>query len=509
MNINWNLLNINKINLKSKKILFLGYGAVAKCVLNYFNYYFEFDLTKVYIIDKYEKAFYGPEQDQVPKSNKIVAKVQCENFDDYIDKIKLRKHDLIIDLTFDTNTYYFIKKCLDLDINYMNTSIEDGNDELAGSSIAYQHFHMREIYDEVKAKKKIGCNVLLECGQNPGLIQHYVIFALNEMNKKKHPNAKDIWELSKLKHVINDYMIGTILFSEIDYMYKTKDIYDTNSDILYNTWSAAGMLSEGLDSTELTYSRKNKYYKPQIPNKMVNKEKISLLENLTAKSKLPYNVLFLNEIGLNSNLNSICPALDSKGNLFYENFEGKLIHHDEMFDIAEELGTDAPLMTYVYKMNKYAEYSLQKIMRKSNHITPDDLTIRINSFNEKFLVFDNIDVKPADKLIGWDSVGCTIYCGKKNIDSIYWCGSLLSSSDPNVMEIFTPTIVQVAAGVLSGVSYIMEPENKNKGLLKPTDLYTPYILSKAVPLLGKFFFTEIPVKDFSKGGIKFEVDRLV
>ncbi len=41
MNINWNLLNINKINLKSKKILFLGYGAVAKCVLNYFNYYFE------------------------------------------------------------------------------------------------------------------------------------------------------------------------------------------------------------------------------------------------------------------------------------------------------------------------------------------------------------------------------------------------------------------------------------------------------------------------------------
>ena len=38
MNKNWNLININKINLKSIKILFLGYGAVAKCVLNYFKY---------------------------------------------------------------------------------------------------------------------------------------------------------------------------------------------------------------------------------------------------------------------------------------------------------------------------------------------------------------------------------------------------------------------------------------------------------------------------------------
>ena len=58
MNKNWNLININKINLKSIKILFLGYGAVAKCVLNYFKYYFDFDLSRVYIIDKYENIVF-------------------------------------------------------------------------------------------------------------------------------------------------------------------------------------------------------------------------------------------------------------------------------------------------------------------------------------------------------------------------------------------------------------------------------------------------------------------
>ena len=180
-----------------------------------------------------------------------------------------------------------------------------------------------------------------------------------------------------------------------------------------------------------------------------------------------------------------------------------------MFDIAEILGSDAPLMTYVYKMNKYAEHSIKKYMKKSRHANADDLSTRINNFNENFVVFDNIGVDNDDKIIGWDSVGCTIYCGKKNIESIYWCGSILSSSDPNVMDIFTPTVVQVAAGVLSGLSYIMEPKNENLGLLNPSDLYTPYILSKAVPLLGKFFFTEIPVKDLNKVGIKFEVDKIV
>jgi len=49
----------------------------------------------------------------------------------------------------------------------------------------------------------------------------------------------------------------------------------------------------------------------------------------------------------------------------------------------------------------------------------------------------------------------------------------------------------VAAGVLSGLSFILEPENK-PGLYTPINLDTVYILNKSSPLLGKLFFTEIP-----------------
>ena len=65
---------------------------------------------------------------------------------------------------------------------------------------------------------------------------------------------------------------------------------------------------------------------------------------------------------------------------------------------------------------------------------------------------------------GFNSVGCTLFCGDDNIEKIYWCGSVLDSNDDYVNTLFTPTIIQVAAGVLSGLSYILESENENSVL---------------------------------------------
>jgi hypothetical protein len=44
----------------------------------------------------------------------------------------------------------------------------------------------------------------------------------------------------------------------------------------------------------------------------------------------------------------------------------------------------------------------------------------------------------------------------------------------------------------------MESKNSNLGLLYSSKLDTNYILQKAVPLLGRFFFQEIPINLFDK-----------
>jgi homospermidine synthase len=146
-------------------------------------------------------------------------------------------------------------------------------------------------------------------------------------------------------------------------------------------------------------------------------------------------------------------------------------------------------MSYVYRNSPYVEESIKEFYKKFPNATEDDLWLYVNQ-NDTFHIFN------GQELIGYDSVGCTIFCGEKSVERIFWCGSILSSTDLFVKPEYTPTIVQVVAGVLSGLSYVLENEGKVKGWVEPSDMDTSYILEKSKPLLGKFEFLEIPVAEF-------------
>ena len=77
MNIN----NIEKIDISLNKILFLGYGAVAKCVWNYFDFYFIYNIDNIYIVDKCIESINGPKIDIVKDDNIFINKINIYNFD--------------------------------------------------------------------------------------------------------------------------------------------------------------------------------------------------------------------------------------------------------------------------------------------------------------------------------------------------------------------------------------------------------------------------------------------
>ena len=474
-----------KLNIKNKKILFLGYGAVAKCVWNYFNAYFVFSRQNVFLVDRTKNAFYGPNLRSVKK---IVMNVETTNFEDLMEEIGFEKGDVIIDLSTSTPTYYFIKMCFIKGYHYINTSIEDTSDKMLGKSIDSQQQTLAEIAGLFEKKDS---NILTECGQNPGLIQHYVLYALNEIRKRKSSNKKDDFRQKTMRKVISDYKIGTILMSEIDNMRLKKDTRNMDDVLIYNTWSVNGYIFESIDNTELVRGVSNHYVQPVIPKECMNE---LLMKIYSVPEKKPKReVIFLNKNALQTSLNSICPILNKRGEMEFTNYRGKLIHHGEVFELARYLGENAPFMSYVYKNSPYMDESIENFFRHYPNSTEDDLWLYVSQV-DTFRVFDNMR---GDKMVGHDSIGCTIFCGEKEVEEIFWCGSILSDRDDNVDEEFTPTIVQVAAGVLSGLSYILEPNNKNMGWVEPTDLDTLYMLKKSVPLLGKFSFLEIPIDEFT------------
>lgn len=484
---------MSKIDISKKKIIFLGYGGVAKATLFYLDAYFNYDIKKVYLIDKCKAQFYGPHITRVKAQ--ICEQITTNNFCDILNKIGIKSGDIIIDLSTNTPTYYFFKLCLEKGYNYINTSIEDGDDVFFGTSIDVQHKELTKIYNTVKKNQQIKCNVLTECGQNPGLIQHYVLYGLNQMNKLKHNTTRDDYSKETLCKVIDNYKVGTIFCSEIDNMYMKKEIKNYK-DIIYNTWSVCGLIDEGFDKTELVVGRRNYNIQPVFPKKMIDFNKMEIIPK---DENQEYDIIFLKDIGMNNTLTSICPILNSNNNILYKQYRGNLIHHGEMFEMARFFGKKTPFMTYVYKMNRYAEQSITNYFL--NNMMVDDTDLRLQLLNKcgSFCVLDNIVKSENERTYGHDSIGATFFCGTKKVERAFWCGSILSDTD-EIDKRFTPTIVQVAAGVLSGLSYILEPNNQNMGWVEPCDLDTKYMITKSAPLLGKFLFTEIPsenLKDFS------------
>lgn len=485
------------IDIRNKKILFLGYGAIAKCVWNYFDKYFTFNRRRVVLVDKTKSAFTGPNLKGVKK---IVMTVDSTNFEELIDRIKLKKHDIMIDLTTSSVTYYFIKMCFMRGFHYINTSIEDGNDAMLGTSIDCQQHMVASIAAQFPHPTS---TILTEFGQNPGLVQHYILFALHEMKKLGKQTGKDKGKVNgKVKEkdnysqevirpVVDEFKVGTILLSEIDNMKSSKTL---TPGIIYNTWSVAGYVFEAKDKTELVCGKENEFVHPIIPTEKFSDITMSVYDKLRGPSQ-PYDVLFLKESGLHTTLNSICPVLDEKGEIVITNYRGKLIHHGELFNMARYFGEKAPFMSYVYQSSPYLDQSI-KSFQTQNKADEDDLWLYVNQ-DQTYHIFE------GDEVSGHDSVGCTIFCGDKSVERIFWCGSILSTSDACVQKEYTPTIVQVAAGVLSGLSAILSPGNKYKGWVEPTDLDTRYILEKSVPLLGKFRFMEIPASEF-KGPIEYK-----
>lgn len=486
----------NKINIFKRKILFMGYGAVAKCVLNYFSYYFIYDFNKIFIVDRCISAIYGPNLEKIPKKNIFIETINSINFINFLKNINFQEQDIIIDLTSNSRTYYFIEICLLKNFNYINTSIEDGNDLFRGRSIDVQQKKIHEIYENIQCKKSIKSNLLIEFGMNPGLIQHFILYALNEMNKKYYKTDIDNYSKKSLVNVIDNYNVGTILLSEIDNVTKKNDKYFfANKYKLHNTWSILGLFAECFDNTEIVYGIDNKYIKPTLSKNDIDYYKTS---TIPIKKNQGYKVLFLNQYGLTTILNSICPIINENNNIKFIDYYGSLIHHGEMFEMANYFGKKSPLILYVYKINKYVKQNINEYFFNNISFWKQESDFRKWIYNTKYentCVFDNINKDENERLIGHDSIGCTIFCGEKNIDRIFWCGSILNHLDKNVDNNFTPTIIQVATGVLSGLSYILEEKNKNNGLMFSCDLDTKYILNKSIPLLGRFFFTEIPIKE--------------
>ncbi len=468
-----NECNNNRIDITNKKIIFLGCGAVAKCCLYYFSYFFYFDYRKVIIVDKLEREKEFPVVKHYLKKRSIfiVREVNKDNYLEFFDSLKLNCKDIIIDLTTRTPSLCFFKYCRLNNLFYINTASEQYLLKNI-NSIAVQHCN----YYDIARKTSLCDNVttIIEYGMNPGLISSFVLKGIDDI-------AKYFINLNYKNNTIDNELIGlydskcrerysllarklgirVIHCSEIDTQVVTSNTLV--KDKFYNTWSCVGLIDESYEGIELAVGTHEK----EIP--------------------LPQYQIFINGIFssstlcVNAKIKSIVPLKIENNRVVFTEIEGYPIQHGECASLYRLLSTHdyAPTMHYVYKINKYAAQSVNRYNKK------ELLDIIEDPNRWEVLNAHNHDLE------GYDNVGA-FFILDNNTDNLFtwWSGTILSNNyTKNILKdkMNSSTLIQVICGVLGGLYWALLPENQNKGLCFGEDVDYKTVFSITEKLLGKIY----------------------
>lgn len=222
------------IEFKNKIVQF-GFGAVGKSFFEKISKEIKFDKDKYFIIskNKLEYTFFIELGGKV--GNFIVADINRENFKNVFSKY-LSEGDFLIDFADNVGTKDFVEWCASNNVMYLNTGETDWNDNWY--SIFEENLKKNKLRDLLKQKENVNkYPIVLQHGNNPGLVSHFVKAGLEYIVKKQFKNNKEFNTLikeNKFNELAKELDLKCIHVNDNDYQEVNEKFDDSK---LYSTWS--------------------------------------------------------------------------------------------------------------------------------------------------------------------------------------------------------------------------------------------------------------------------------
>ena len=466
----------------NKRILFVGYGAVAECTLPILFKHIKVPAKNVTVMDF---------EDRTAKLKKWTSKgvnfvrdrVTVENM-----AALLGKHagpgDLIIDLAWNIDACELLQWCRDHGVRYINTSTELWDPYASGRNahpttrtLYHRHMNLRRMMAKWDGK---GASAVIEHGANPGLISHFVKQGLIDIGqslmadkKLKARTAERVAEYIRTQQfnlLAQAIGVKVIHCSERDTQVTNKP---KQVDEFVNTWSIEGFREEGTTTAEMGWGTHEK----------------TLPAHAFQHKEGPRNQICLARMGMNVWVRSWVPDY---------NILGMVVRHGEAFTISDKLtvwdGKKAvyrPTMHYAYCPCDEAIASLNE-MRGYNY--------KLNH-NQRIM---------NDEITGGSDILGALIMGHGY--NSWWVGSDLSIEESRrLVPHQNATTMQVAISVVGASMWMME--NPNEGVCVPDELPHDYILRIAKPYLGRWIskasdWTPLKERDTTFDGyVKPDLDR--
>ncbi|MBI5241353.1 MAG: homospermidine synthase [Elusimicrobia bacterium] len=438
-----------------KKILFVGYGAVAQCALPILLKLMKVRPRQITVMDFEDRR--GALKPHIAKGVKWVRDRVTEQNMGLLLSQYLDEGDVLIDLAWNIDACEILRWCHDRGVLYINTSTELW-DPYAGAAdktpqertLYWRQMNIRRM---IAKWDRPGPTAVLEHGANPGLISHFTKYGLLDIAKNllaerkvAGRRAETIRQLAKdqvFNRLAMELGVKVIHCSERDTQISNvpKEV-----DEFVNTWSVEGFREEGTTTAEMGWGTHEK----ELPD-FAYQHKAG-----------PKNQICLARMGMNTWVCSWVPDYC---------IHGMVVRHGEAFTISDKLtvwknGKAAyrPTVHYAYCPSDNAVISLHELRGYDYQLQP-----KVRIMNDEIVS-------------GRDILGALLMGHPYNS---WWCGTDLSIEESRrLVPHQNATTMQVAISVVAATLWMVE--NPERGVVVPDDLPHEFILRAAKPYLGKF-----------------------
>lgn len=294
----------------SGRIVQFGFGAVGKSFFEKVSKVIKYDEHKYFVVTANREEFRHFVNLGGMVSNFLVKEVTRENFKEVFAPL-LESGDLLIDFADTVGTKDIFDWCAEHNIMYLNTGEADWPDHW------YCIFEENEAKNALKEKygKQPGTNkypIVLQHGNNPGLVSHFVKAALEYIVNtqfKKDKSLKQLLNAGNFPELSRTLGVKMIHVNDID-LQEVKGAYDEKN--LVSTWCTDSFWFEMLSEGTLNIGPHERIDFEEQCN-FINREK-----GFVEFQKM---------------------AADIKGRTYYPGgvFEGFLVPHEETITIAKSL----------------------------------------------------------------------------------------------------------------------------------------------------------------------------
>jgi len=464
------------IEFKNKIVQF-GFGAVGKSFFEKVSKEISFDKDKYFVIsrDKLEYTFFLELGGKV--GNFIVADINRANFrkifSEYLDE-----GDLLIDFADGVGTKDFIEWCAYNNVMYLNTGETDWDDNWY--NIFDENLKKNELRNRLKQESNVNkYPIVLQHGNNPGLVSHFVKAGLEYIVKKQFKSNKKLQtmlEEKKFNEIAKELELSEIHVNDNDYQ-EVKGVFDESK--LYSTWSIDSFFFEMLSEATVNIGT----------NEQID------YENECKRLDLKNGFLEFKNI-----------AIDKVGKTYYPRgcFEGFLVPHEETITIAKSLevknGEEViyrPTVMFLYSPCDYAVKYLKSARVKEELNVDKHQVIRGFKYPKNAEILYKEQIKDGTEYVG------VLLLGSK-FEPV-WIGNRIKKNflykDKKSSFWQTPTITPVAMSALAATCWMIK--NKDKGGIYFPDDISEY---KDIINFAEKYISKTIYKTFNKKKIEKELD---